>query len=363
MPRVSAAASFFDCGGTSLSAALLISRLSDGKAALSFQDISLHPTPRELAAFMESRRDAALPAMDRDAYPLTKTQLGIYLESLTGGSKATYTIPYLARAAEGIGAEALKDAVKKVLDAHPGMKYVIRTDAQGMPGMVPVPDAETDIPVFEGTEEGRLDFMKTFMPVVPMMDHALFCPAVYRTPERCYLAIKTHLIFFDGTSISQFIAEMNRALAGRPLEGEECTIQQAGLYEERLMNDGSHERAKEYCLNLFRDMEFSAGVTPGYVFGKPAPASRATWGDSWQYWEDSWTEKQRDFSLSLDAGVCLNYSLWRFDLKVMPAIHYYLFDNYVYRTASGEVGVGGTDFQEQPLRWFLTVSAGLAFRF
>ena len=255
MPRVSAAASFFDCGGTSLSAALLISRLSDGKAALSFQDISLHPTPRELAAFMESRRDAALPAMDRDAYPLTKTQLGIYLESLTGGSKATYTIPYLARAAEGIGAEALKDAVKKVLDAHPGMKYVIRTDAQGMPGMVPVPDAETDIPVFEGTEEGRLDFMKTFMPVVPMMNHALFCPAVYRTPERCYLAIKTHLIFFDGTSISQFIAEMNRALAGRPLEGEECTIQQAGLYEERLMNDGSHERAKEYCLNLFRDMD------------------------------------------------------------------------------------------------------------
>ena len=136
---------------------------------------------------------------------------------------------------------------------------------------------------------------------------------------------------------------------------------------DAISGDDSDDMARDalggFLLNLFRDMEFSAGVTPGYVFGKPGPASRATWGDSWQYWEDSWTEKPRDFSLSLDAGVCLNYSLWRFDLKVMPAIHYYLFDNFVYRTASGEVGVGETDFQEQPLRWFLTVSAGLAFRF
>ncbi len=88
--------------------------------------------------------------------------------------------------------------------------------------------------------------MKEYMPVVPMMDHLLFCPTVYRTPERCYLAIKTHLIFFDGTSISQLIAELNRALAGRVLLGEECTIQQAAMLEERQMADGSHERARDY---------------------------------------------------------------------------------------------------------------------
>ena len=255
LDRAGAAADFFELGGTSLSAAVLISLLSEDGLTLSFQDVSAHPTPRALAAFLDSRQEAVIPAMDRDIYPLTKTQMGIYLESLTGGSKATYTLPYLARAAEGVTAEALISAVGKVLEAHPGMKYIIRTDAHGMPGMVPVPDARMEIPVVDGTEEGRLDFMREFMPVVPMLDGLLIHPAVYRTPERCYLALKTHLIFFDATSISQFIAEMNRALAGQPLEGERFTVQQAGLYEERLMTDGSHDRAREYHLGLFRDME------------------------------------------------------------------------------------------------------------
>lgn len=271
MDRVSATASFFDCGGTSLSAAVLISRLSEGDVSLSFQDISAYPTPRALAAFIASRRDAALPPMNRTAYPLTKTQTGIYLESLTGGSRETYTIPYLARAAEGIGAEDLISAVRQVLQAHPGMNYTLHAERNAMPEMVPVTDAKVEIPVFDGTEEGRLDFMKAFMPVVPMMDHPLFCPAVYRTPERCYLAIKTHLIFFDGTSISQFIAEMNRVLAGQAPLGEECAIQQAAMIEERQLRDGTHEKAEAYFLNLFRNAgdvpalsgDLNGPLTPG----------------------------------------------------------------------------------------------------
>ena len=253
MKKVSAVADFFNCGGTSLSAAVLISCLEG--CALSFQDVSAHPTPRELAAYLDSKQDIQLPTMDLDVYPLTKTQMGIYLESLTGGSKATYTLPYMTRAAENITAEDLAGAVRQVLDAHPGMKYVIHADSSGIPGMILKPDAQVDVPVFEGTEEGRLDFVREFVPVVPMMDQILIHPAVYRTPERCYLLIKTHLIFFDASAISLFIAEMNRALAGKPLLGEACTVQQAALIEERQLADGTHDKAREYYLNLFRDAE------------------------------------------------------------------------------------------------------------
>ena len=255
MEKVSAAADFFECGGTSLSAAILISSLSGEGYSLSFQDVSAHPSARDLAAFLDAGKGMRLPAMDRASYPLTRTQMGIWLESMTGGSKETYTVAYLSRAAEGITAEDLIRAVNQVLEAHPGMKYIIHAEEGGLPAMIPVPDAKTEIPVFEGTEEGRLDFMKNFMPVVPIMDHILIYPAVYRTPERCYLAIKTHLIFFDGSSISLFISEINRALAGQQLQGEECTIQQAAMYEERLIQDGSHEKAREYYQNLFREAD------------------------------------------------------------------------------------------------------------
>lgn len=255
MEKVSAAADFFDCGGTSLSAAVLISHLEG--FALSFQDVSAHSTPRDLAAFLDTKKAAERPRqeMNRDDYPLTKTQFGIYLESLTGGSKETYTCSYLAQAAPGITPEQLIRAAQALIAAHPGMNYIIHAGRDGMPRMVMTPEAENSIPVFDGTEEGRLDFMRTFMPVVPMMDAGLLHLAVYRTPVRCYLAIKSHLIYFDGTAISLFISEMNRALAGLPLMGEDYTIQQAAMYEEGLMQDGSHEKAREYYLNLFKDAE------------------------------------------------------------------------------------------------------------
>ncbi len=269
LERVSAEADFFEQGGTSLSAAVLISHLEG--CSLSFQDVSAHPTPRAMAEFLDHQQRTELPAMDRDFYPLTKTQMGIYLESLTGGSRETYTVSNLLRAAKGVTAEDLIQAVEKVLEAHPGMKYMIRADQTGMPRMEMTPDARVDIPVFEGAEEDRREFVQNFMPVVPMMDSILIHPAVYRTPERCYLALKTHLIFFDGSSISLFISELNRALAGKPLVGEAFTIQQAGMYEERQMADGTHERAEKYFRELFSavdDMPALAGdlngpLTPG----------------------------------------------------------------------------------------------------
>ena len=92
-----------------------------------------------------------------------------------------------------------------------------------------------------------------------------------------------------------------------------------------------------FLLNLFRDMEFSVGVTPGYIAGSGG----------------SLVEQKGPFSLNLDAGWCLNYNLWRFDLKFMPAIHYNLTGNYVNSYAGNAA----------PLRWFFTLNGGLAFRF
>jgi hypothetical protein len=109
---VSATASFFDLGGTSLSVAVLINKLDELGEGLAFQDISNNPTPRALAAYLSTERTSKIPAMDRDFYPLTKTQLGIYLEAMTGGSTETYTTSYLMRANESVTAEQIISAAK-----------------------------------------------------------------------------------------------------------------------------------------------------------------------------------------------------------------------------------------------------------
>lgn len=257
LTKVSATADFFDLGGTSLSVAVLIAALNGLHGSLSFQDVVRHPTPRLLAAFLndETEERGAAPEMNRDFYPLTKTQMGIYLEGLTGGNSATYTIPFLVRTDPSVTAEKLDAAVRKVLSAHPSMKYMIRNGADGIPHMFMTPEEKVEIPVVDGTEEGRLDFMRRFVPVVPMTDALLFHFAIYRTPTRCYLAAKTHLIFLDGTSVSLIIEELNDALAGKELPPEGYTVQQAGMREEKMMRDGAHEKAKQYHAELFKAMD------------------------------------------------------------------------------------------------------------
>ena len=125
---------------------------------------------------------------------------------------------------------------------------------------------------------------------------------------------------------------------------------------------GSSEKAASFLggflLNLFSEAEFFAGVTPGYIIGPSETPSKAV-GTS--RWSDTWVEKKHAFSLSLDAGSTLNYSIWRFDLKLTPAIHYNLTNNYIYHLSSGEKGE--VVDRTTPLRWFFTLNGGIAFRF
>ena len=97
-------------------------------------------------------------------------------------------------------------------------------------------------------------------------------------------------------------------------------------------------------------------MTPGFIAGSSETPSKSSWRDS-QHWEDTWVEKKHAFSLTLDAGMALNYSIWRFDLKLTPAFHYNLTNNYVHHVSTGESD------QTMPIRWFFSLNGGLAFRF
>ena len=117
-----------------------------------------------------------------------------------------------------------------------------------------------------------------------------------------------------------------------------------------------------FLLNLFSDMEFFAGMTPGYIAGASEMPVNASEMMSRPYWEDVWVEKKNAFSLNLDAGMTLNYSIWRFDLKLTPAFHYNLTGNYLHHVAAYEAGKAVKETMT-PLRWFFTLNGGLSFRF
>ena len=123
-----------------------------------------------------------------------------------------------------------------------------------------------------------------------------------------------------------------------------------------------------FIANLFSQLEFNVGVTPGYISGESSPVSTAWIRNGTDLIsEESWTERNGRFALTLDAGACANYRIWRFDLKLSPAFHYNLTRNYVIHTDTvtfkDGFDVGLWVPSEKPLRWFFSLTGGLSFKF
>ena len=135
-------------------------------------------------------------------------------------------------------------------------------------------------------------------------------------------------------------------------QGAARSLDQFGVYSD----DRARSVAGGFLANLFSDMEFFLGVTPGFIGGTSSSVSRVSYGNVSQ---ERWVEKKTPVSLSLDAGFCVNFGIKRFDLKFMPAFHYNLLDSLVYHQSSGAAGVD----RQSSLRWFFSMGFGIAYRF
>lgn len=132
----------------------------------------------------------------------------------------------------------------------------------------------------------------------------------------------------------------------------------AGTFRGQPASTTGSNLLASFLLGLFSDMEFYAGLTPVWIAGAAASPAKG-YGSS--FVAEHWTEKRSPVSLTLDAGMNINYSIWRFDIKLMPAFHFDPFGPLVLH--SDTMRPDSVTFSETPVRWFFTFSGGLAFRF
>ena len=95
-------------------------------------DISIlfnSPTIKKLAAEILGSNDQSFKldefiemAKNMEYFPLTENQLGIYYECAQSPDEIKYTMPAVARFGKEIDAEKLREAILKVVEAHPYLK-------------------------------------------------------------------------------------------------------------------------------------------------------------------------------------------------------------------------------------------------
>ncbi|SCL70738.1 non-ribosomal peptide synthetase [Micromonospora peucetia] len=168
--QVSVTDSFFDLGGDSMLAVTLVGTLRAAGHPTSVRDVFAHRTVRRLAAALAdadaevfrpvapyaligAADRARLPAGVVDAYPASRTQLGMLVESAVSGDRAVYhsVLAHQVRDGRPFDAEALRGAVRAVVARH----EILRTSFDLVSYSVPMQLVHADVAPDVHVEDGR----------------------------------------------------------------------------------------------------------------------------------------------------------------------------------------------------------------
>ncbi|MDL2253821.1 amino acid adenylation domain-containing protein [Ruminococcaceae bacterium OttesenSCG-928-I18] len=199
-----------------------------------------------------------------EGYPLTGSQMGVYLDWLKRPEALVYNIPACITFPQQIEAESLARAVEILLDAHPGIRMHLVGEGEDL---LQIPDdAPVKVPVLKMDDAGLQKYLRRFVQPFDLMKGPLFRVAVVETPQKLALLLDFHHIVFDGASFDLFLRELSRVYEGQAPEPEEMSAFQYALQEYKREQAGGYEKDREFFAQQLKDFEAAseiAGDLPG----------------------------------------------------------------------------------------------------
>lgn len=169
---------------------------------------------------------------------LSQSQMGIYVESIQHPNELVYHMPFLYTLDKSIDLERLRNALYKVIAAHPAFFSYYTTDDSGEPLIIERKDIPITIEInnVEDMEAIKHDISKRFN----LADSRPIHIALYSDKEHNYMLFEVHHIIADGASASVLMNEIDRAYNGEDIEAEDYTFYDVTAKELRL-RAGSEE--------------------------------------------------------------------------------------------------------------------------
>lgn len=199
----------------------------------------------------------------RELYPLTPSQMGVYLSCMHNPKGTMYNIPCTYVFDKGsLDTDRLINAVRKAVDNHPVMKIFI-DNSTGSPMMKLRDSVDFDIPVVQvdNLEQAGKDFVKPF----DLEKDILFRFAVFECGDKSMFAMDLHHIISDGTSVSVICNDIALAYDGKELEPEKFSQLDLSVFEEKLEETEDYKKSKEYYDNIFSAVESKSEITEDFA--------------------------------------------------------------------------------------------------
>ena len=239
-------------------------------------DIRTHSTVRQLEELIDSSEAAEVREILPD-YPITRSQMGIYIECVSDPGSVTYNIPMLIRLSDRLDPGRLLSAVRTALDAHPYVRTTLFADAEG--NIRARRNDTTELNINHITLD-RLPAADELVRPFSLLDSPLCRIALYETRDGNYLFMDFHHIISDGTSENILLSEISKAYHGQKIEPEKYTGFEAALDEESARATDRYDQAKAYYDSVFRGCEPNCLPPKAPVHGGTGAASTVRVADT-----------------------------------------------------------------------------------
>ncbi|MCQ2121486.1 MAG: amino acid adenylation domain-containing protein [Fibrobacter sp.] len=218
-----------------------------------------------LAALRSSTAPAEEVKVIRRDYPVSRTQMGIFIESQAHPDTTIYNIPHLLKLGASVDISRLEKALVATVNAHPYLKTRLFQDEEGTVRAKRRDASKVKVDIIKGALPDPQSLVKPY----DLLGDDLYRIAIYQTPSANYLFMDFNHIVSDGESDGIFFRDLNRAYAGEALEVETYTAFDAALDEEAALKTEAFDKAKAHYESLFAGCEAECQPAFGTEIGEP----------------------------------------------------------------------------------------------
>ena len=215
------------------------------------------PDIRHMAqnAGKEKGSDVDLSAFrcERESYPLTENQRGLYIAWELNRATTQYNVP-VAICVGQTDAHVLADTIRNVVDAHSYIKTRL-ANREGVVVQLRRDDAPVHVPVIALSIEPDRSFFQERVRPFDLFNDDLYRFEIYTYGGRTWLFKDFHHIISDGISDSIFLRDLLAGMDGRLPQKEDVTAFEYTLYENSLKDTERYAHAREYFDSLLPGAE------------------------------------------------------------------------------------------------------------
>ncbi len=254
---------FFALGGNSINVLSLIEKcnLTGLNPLLVFQG----KTPGGIAELLASSEQEVIykkcEAM-QEHYPLTDSQMGVYLECIEHPESTMYNIPFLLRAGAGQkpDIERFKNAICTAIRNHPVLQVCI-----GYAGETPVmllTERDCEVKVSHMSQEEWKEYRNGFVRPFSIEKEPLYRFEIVEAENGCYLLGDVHHLVFDGTSMQVLFEDIRRAYENQPLQEEKLTLFDMAVSEETIEEAATYKEGLAFFEKRLSGVEIDSTLLP-----------------------------------------------------------------------------------------------------